>query len=354
MLKKSLSDLIDNFIPKELQHEFPMYKKFIQVYLEYLDSTIYEKISNLLLNNDPDSMYPELLNNYFSQFFHNIIDIEKYGLTDENKKLYIELSKIIIGLKGTKNSIEFLFNALDEFQVFGGGTIPKVEDYEYSIKDDSWDFTPTGMRKYPYTYRFNAGNEFPTKTLVDIVQNIHPAGFNFDFIIRKDKVENVYVEDLLKIRVEDIQLYNGEYSYNGSETYGQVDIDFDDFLEEGIIPNNGLKQLIFCIAKGRINNIHRNIEKVSFGISSTHPNEFSTISDVSYSTNITDYDITNNSVTFNWFLNNQAFNKNIFTFGLIDGEENNLVAVRYKDNSIKNNENKQIYGSHTITFMRVD
>ena len=84
-MQKKLEYVVESLITPFLKDKFPMWEEFIKEYLKYLDNTIFGKIINITDNNNPFDIYSELVDDYLNTYFKNVINIEKYGLTDSNK-----------------------------------------------------------------------------------------------------------------------------------------------------------------------------------------------------------------------------------------------------------------------------
>ena len=155
MIKK-LEYIAENLLTPFLRDNYPLWGELIKGYLSYLDNSFYSKIINLTDNNNSFTIYPELLDDYLDLYFNGMIDMQTYQLTDDNKRIYIALSKYIFGLKGNVKALDFLFRSLSDVQVLtdnGFITIDQI-DIDY-YEDESW-----WPDTYPFTYKFTVDESY--------------------------------------------------------------------------------------------------------------------------------------------------------------------------------------------------
>lgn len=223
MISKKLEHIVDSMISPFLKDKYPLWEEFIKGYFTYLDQNFFGKIINLTDNNNPFEIYSELVDDFFNTYFKGVINIEKYGLTDTNKRLFISLSKFIAGLKGNKNGFEFLFKSLTDFRFPGEGgdvNIDKIS-VEYA-EDENW-WKPGNIPYAPYTYKFILDQA--QDVMEELIESVHPAGFLYDFVSGNHFEDTQGIEDEITMTMGKINAYDGEYLYDGSIVYG------DDIIE---------------------------------------------------------------------------------------------------------------------------
>ena len=221
-MTKKLEYIAKTLLTPFLRDNHPMWGELIEGYLKYLDDTFYKKIINITENNSSFGIYSELLDDYLELYFNGMIDTTKYQLTDTNKRIYIALSKYIFGLKGNKKALEFLFNSLSDVQVLtdnGYVTIDEI-NMEY-FEDESW-----WPDLHQYIYRFTVDESYAA--VRNLVQSVHPAGFNYEFVTYFNFADIVPQDDEITMYTTIIPLYNittTERFYNGAVTYGGIKSD---------------------------------------------------------------------------------------------------------------------------------
>ena len=218
-MDKKLSLIVNSMIIPFIKDKFPKWEQFIKGYFQYLDQACFDKIINISSNNNPFEIYEVLLDDYLNTYFRDVIDIEKYGLTDENKRLFISLSKFIAGMKGNSNSFEFLFRSLKDFRFQSEGGEIDIGSIDINYYDtESWWSTGN-----PYTYRFTLDQSFEVmKALID---SLHPAGFLFEFMSSISIEDEQGVDDEIDMTVTRISKYDGDKDYDGEIQYGENVID---------------------------------------------------------------------------------------------------------------------------------
>lgn len=241
-MDKKLAHVVETMILPFIKDRFPKWEEFIKGYYQYLDQSFFDKIINIEKNNNPFEIYSELVDDYLNNYFKDVINIEKYGLTDQNKRLYISLSKFIAGMRGNQNGFNFLFKSLTDFRFpseSGDIDIDKI-----SVKyreDESW--WSTGQ---PYTYRFVLDQSY--EVMKELIESIHPAGFIFEFVTGIFFEEEQSIEDLISMKVLYVPNYDGEMLYDGTIMYGgtQDSPKYDEVsIYDGTILYGGTPQEIF-------------------------------------------------------------------------------------------------------------
>jgi hypothetical protein len=189
-----LEYVIPNSIP-DYHYEFhPEWVELVTLYFKYLDENVYSKYQNLVNVYNQllvDSEYVDLL---FSQYAANTIDDRLIELTEEIKKSYITISKLINNLKGTSVSFDMFLDAI------------KDANYDYDNDGVATKITDLGLKIYaensyaqPFYYRYEISNLEHNTTFLDnnlayLVKNIHPAGFYYTKGISTASYSEVYTQ----------------------------------------------------------------------------------------------------------------------------------------------------------------
>lgn len=228
LFTKKLEYLVNSLLQKHIVDNYPKYVDFIKVWLRFIDENYATKILSIQDNTDADTVYSELLDLYLNQYFKDVIDLTKFELTDQNKRIYLTLSKFINNLKGNKKSIDFLFRLLSNFRIAdeaGNVDIGKVDvlfeenedwwltgDTHYHdgtyIYDGTIDHTANLPR--PFTYRFTLSEE--REAIINLIESIHPAGFEREFLTVWTDSDDQSTTDLLSIILTVYNYYNQDNS----------------------------------------------------------------------------------------------------------------------------------------------
>jgi hypothetical protein len=237
---KKFEHLKSMFIPSHIEYFYPKFKDFIQVFLRYLDHTTMFKTLNLHNNNDLNKIYTEFLDDYLNTYLYDTIDLNKYQLNDENKRLFLLLSKTIHNLKGNVKAFKFLFNSFTNIRAYDDGDIIDIDKIttEFIENESWWD---EGIIKYydatydydgiidhsadfakPFTYQFliNQSREI----MLPLIKSVHPAGFDFEFLITKEFEDQTEPQDILQTDTTYFHYYNygggqTDYLYDGTINY---------------------------------------------------------------------------------------------------------------------------------------
>ena len=238
---KKIQYIVDNLIGDSIDFQFPKYKELIRSYLKFLDLTSIKTTLNILNNNNINTVYDEYVDSYLENLFNGVIDLNKYGLTNANKKRFLQLSRILNNLKGNRKSFDFLFRTFTNIQVAQDDIqldIDKiVVDY---LEDESW-WLPTIANFYdgsidydgsnthgtdfqrPFTYQFLIDQS--RETMLPLIRTVHPAGFNYEFLLQAVFEDEQEMSDEIEMSTRYFHYYAyGEpdmtwYTYNGAITY---------------------------------------------------------------------------------------------------------------------------------------
>jgi len=224
---KKLQFLVDTLVLPFIKNQHPKWRELILSYLEFLDESALNKSMNITDNVDVNSMYSELLDDFLDLYFKDVIDLNKFGLNDENKRLFISLSKLIGNLKSTKTSFGFFFNSFSDFSIPSASGDISVTDLTIELKEmpDWWleHNDPT----QPFTYMFRIDTP-ELANLKELIKRVHPAGWlqlfllevSFDDESGRGEYMNGY--DCFELDINYGNYYNGQYNYDGIMTVNGV------------------------------------------------------------------------------------------------------------------------------------
>ena len=217
-LEKKLQYVSHTFQSDYINEEFPTWQLFLNAFAEYLDQSLYDYSTNLTDNLDYNKIYSQLLDSFVTQYFGAFIDSNKYSLTDANKKHFLSISKMIAGMKGNKESFDFLFKYLKNINVTdteGGSTSVNEYNIIYNEDESWWDIvthfydgtylydgsiTYSGTESaLQYTYEFTIDdNQAVIESLLD---TLHPLGLFYIFNRLMTYTEDVSCGDSLTITI---------------------------------------------------------------------------------------------------------------------------------------------------------
>lgn len=235
--EKKFEYILEAIIPQYMKTKYPKFTEYMKVYGRFLD-THFENIGyNLIDLYNPSDVNESILDSLLNQYFKNVIDQNEIIITDDNKRLFIELSKIILNLKLNKNSLNFLFKNLRDYSfVDSSGNIVEVEslNIEYSENEEWWiprqswfDNNPTSvpyevypqdLQTKPFTYSFNLDNT--VEAIQVLLKSVHPIGYLVEFLKKTILTEDpIYVSGLSLIDGFVINKYDNRCIYNGAIDY---------------------------------------------------------------------------------------------------------------------------------------
>lgn len=220
---KKLEYLTNSFTPKHVEHFNPKFKDLIRVFLRYLDYFPMFKTLTLEKNNNLNTIFPEFIDYYLDQYLNNTIDLSKYQLTENNKKLLLLLSRLINNSKGTQKAFSYLFRSLTNIRIanediqisvdkivtefieneswWSGGTIKYYDDtytYDGSV-DHEADFAK------PFTYQFKIDQSLDT--MLPLIKSVHPAGFQQEFLLEMNFEDDLNSDDELNTTITYYHFY---------------------------------------------------------------------------------------------------------------------------------------------------
>lgn len=171
---KRIEYLIEDLISSNLKDKYPLYSKFLVAFGRYLDNSNYGKILKIENNLDSYTIFSELLNKYLDQYLADAFDPNVFTLTDDNKRQFVDMARLIKGLKGTRQSIALFFQILTNYKVAINGGIVNVEGFGQIFYDES-NLPEDILKYYLVMNNFNTGFE-------SLIKNVHPAGTKYYMI----------------------------------------------------------------------------------------------------------------------------------------------------------------------------
>jgi hypothetical protein len=193
---RKLRHIIDSKIPEYLFKRYPKLIDFIHGFIDFLDEECAIEAMNITDNLNPDTIVDRFLNDYFDQYCANLIDTNKYQLTNENKRLFLRIAKFLYNQKGKKFSFDVALKYLTQFFAYDEDSFFEEIDYEIIENASYWASTTTLEHEKPYTYTFEG--DFRRSLIVALIEKLNPVGFYPEFIIRlgdDDWIETYPIDD---------------------------------------------------------------------------------------------------------------------------------------------------------------
>jgi hypothetical protein len=211
---KKIQYLIDALVLPFLKTQHPKWRDLILVYLKYLDENPLFSAINFTNNTDVNEMFSNLLDDFLNLYFKDVIDLNKFGLNDDNKRLFIALSKLIHNLKSTGTSFGFFFNSFTDFSIPTAGGDININDLVVELleKPEWWLLNNDPTR--PFTYIFKI-NETDLTNLKELIKEVHPAGFLQLFLYEVHYNDYLRGYECLELTTHYRIFYNGKYNYDG-------------------------------------------------------------------------------------------------------------------------------------------
>ncbi len=220
---KKIQYLIDSFVLPFIRSQHPKWTELILTYLKFLDENAMNSTLNITDNVNVNAMFSDLLDDFLDIYFKDVIDLNKFGLNDDNKRLFIALSKLIHNLKSTKTSYGFFFNSLTDFSIPSDTGDINVNDLviELEEKPEWWLLGNEPTR--PFTYIFKI-DEAELTNLKELIKEVHPAGFLQLFKYEIDETDYVNANDCLELDITYGNFYNGKYDYDAVKIVEGIDV----------------------------------------------------------------------------------------------------------------------------------
>lgn len=211
---KKIQFLVDNLVLPFLKSQHPKWRDLILAYLEYLDDNPLFYALNITDNVNVNEMFSELLDDFLNLYFKDVVDLNKFGLNDDNKRLFIALSKLIHNLKANKSSFGFFFNSFTNFSIptDSGDIDIGALTVELREKPEWWFINNDPTR--PYTYIFKV-NEVDLTNIRELIAEVHPAGFLYLFLYEIHFEEHLRAYECIELTTRYGIFYNGKYNYDG-------------------------------------------------------------------------------------------------------------------------------------------
>ena len=236
MIENKLKYVVDSLLSDYVSDEYPKWNDLISVFCEYLDNNTHGKIVNILDNLNYNTIYPELIDEYIGNYFKDVIDSTQYQLTENNKQLFISLSKILTGTKGTRQSYDFLFKYLTDFELNNSeGSTSYIDAFTIGYEENEGWWKTGDFNFYngniihdgTYTYEFDVGQPYTYKFVVDeqkksvvsLINSLHPAGFHYEFTTKYKFIDDLLITDDFCVNITYRFHYNDKYVYDGTITY---------------------------------------------------------------------------------------------------------------------------------------
>ena len=221
---KKLQYIIQHLLSGNINDNYPNLVLLFKALAEYEDAGgAYSKSMFMTENNQYSTIYPELIDEFYNDFFNNVIDETKYELTQENKRLFISIAAMIHNLKGNIKSQDFLFKYMENIIIEDDNDDQyNIDKFTYSyVEDESWWETATYK---PFTYEITFDQ--PREAIRELVESVHPAGFDFEFVTELNFIDelddSLDFSDDLHLVVYQNPIYDGTFKYDATIKYGQI------------------------------------------------------------------------------------------------------------------------------------
>jgi hypothetical protein len=184
---KKLKQIIDSKIPEYQYKRYPFLIQFIYGFIDFVDSECGIDALNLTDNLDPDKIFPKFLDSYFSQYCQDLIDTNRYQLTDENKRLFLSIIRFLNDNKGKKFSFDIALKYLTRFFVNNDETYFESIDYEIIEDQNNWISTtlesprPEIVVPYRKPYTYIIRGDFIRDYVLSLIETLNPVGFYPEF-----------------------------------------------------------------------------------------------------------------------------------------------------------------------------
>lgn len=231
-LKRRLRQIIDSKIPEYYYKRYPYLIQFIYGFVDFIDQECAKDIMNLTENLDPDKINDKFLDDYFEQYCKNLIDPESYQLTDENKRLFLSISKLLYNNKGKKLSFDIALKYLTRFFVYSDDNYVETLDYELIEDAENWysyrwyppgSGTPQELA-YRNAFTYTIEGDFRRSLIASMIEQLNPVGFGAEYRFPMSQTEEFHVADALEVALFNVGPINTEIYYQG-DTLEVYDVD---------------------------------------------------------------------------------------------------------------------------------
>ena len=218
---KKIQFLVDSLVLPFIKNQHPKWRELILTYLEFLDENALNKSMNITDNVDANAMYSELLDEFLDLYFKDVVDLNKFGLNDDNKRLFISLSKLIGNLKATKTSFGFFFNSFSDFSIPSDTGDISITDMAIELREMPNWWLENNDPTRPFTYIFKIDTP-ELSNLKELIKQVHPAGwlqlFLFEISFDDESGQGEYMNgyDCFELDITHGVYYTGKFNYDGT------------------------------------------------------------------------------------------------------------------------------------------
>lgn len=211
---KKLEYIVNSLVIPWIRSEHPQWLALIKTYLQYLDTNSLAKALNITDNTSSETIFVELLDDFLNLYFKDVIDLNKFGLTDDNKRLFISLAKLMHNLKSTETSFGMFFGSFSNFSIPTDSGDINVDDLIVELlEDENWWYLNNDPVR-PFTYIFKI-NEVELTNLRELIKTQHLAGWLQLFLYEVHFEDYLDGSDLLELISRYLLRYDGKYNYDG-------------------------------------------------------------------------------------------------------------------------------------------
>lgn len=209
--KKYLSIYYEKFIPDFIKEQYPLYKKFIKYFFEYLEKkgNLYEQIQNIgeyinlsdIFDLEDETLREKLIFQLYEQFLGSA---EARAVTSllSNDELYIKNQKLINAYKGTEFCFLFLFLLILKgfFNIINVNSNTRKHNGRFLYNGNiTYSNTSSEDKVEPFVYLIES--EFYPEQYDKVLQSVNPAGM----LPLKFFTKNIYI---LSLSTSIIDLFN--------------------------------------------------------------------------------------------------------------------------------------------------
>ncbi len=269
ILTKRLRQIIDSKIPEYYYTRYPQYIKFLYGFIDFVDQECAQDIMNITDNLDPDKITDTFIDDYFEQYCKNLLDTTQYQLTNENKRLFLSISKLLYNNKGKKLSFDIALKYLTRFFVYSDENYVETIDYTVIENSDYWMsydppyYIPGNYLPYKNAYTYTIQGDFRRNLIVSMIDQLNPVGFYPEFLFPVDGTDSFYIADA-------IETYAIGEVYSPTEPFYVADAietyEFDFLVAPNIIEIADLSEKVFYYNGARMFDGTRNYDGKDGGV----------------------------------------------------------------------------------------
>lgn len=211
---KKLHYIVNSLVIPWIRSEYPQWLALITAYLKYLDMNALSKALSITNNTNAETIFTELLDDFLNLYFKDVIDLNKFGLNDDNKRLFISLARLLHNLKSTETSFGMFFGSFSNFSIPTDSGDINVNDLVVELlEDEDWWYLNNDPTR-PFTYIFKI-NEVELTNLKLLIKEEHPAGWIQLFQYEVSFEDYIDGNEILELISRYLLRYDGKYTYNG-------------------------------------------------------------------------------------------------------------------------------------------